>query len=309
MQRESNTQLTPTPVAPEWLAQPERSQGFIIRAMVWLALTAGRRWARLLLHPISAYFLMFSVEARQSSRDYLRRVLGREPRLADVYRHYHTFSATILDRVYLMKGDYSAFDVHTYGESLARSLVDAGKGGFLLGGHLGSFEVIRALGREQSQEMRVRMVMYEENARKINEALDAINPALSRDIIGLGKVDSMLRVDRALGRGEFVGMLADRTIKGEGTVPVTFFGEPTRMPIGPFRMAVIMKRPIVLIFGLYRGGNRYDIHFEELADLSAVPRGQRDAAINDAVQKYASRLEHFCRLAPYNWFNFYDYWR
>lgn len=308
MRPESDLGLTEERLPSGWLAQPERSQGAVVRAYAWIAVTLGRRCARVLLHAIAAYFVVFSVEARAASRKYLRKVLGREPRWKDVYRHYHAFASTILDRVYLLKGEYSAFDIRIHGEDLARDMIGRGRGGFLLGAHVGSFEVIRALGRE-SHGMRVRIVMYEDNARKLNSALDAINPELSRDVIGLGKVDSMLKVDRALARGEFVGMLADRTIRGEGTVPVTFLGEPARMPIGPFRMASIMKRSIVLIFGLYRGGNRYDIHFEHLADMAGVPRGQRDAAIEAAVRKYAERLEHYCRLAPYNWFNFYDYWR
>ena len=308
MRRESESGLTQDRVAPGWMAQPERSQGAVIRGFAWLAVKAGRPWARLLLHPISAYFAAFSPAARAASRKYLRKVLGREPGFADVYRHYHTFASAILDRVYFLKGEYAAFDVRTFGESIVRGMIEQRQGGFLLGAHLGSFEVLRALGRE-STALRVRMVMYEDNARKLNGALDAINPELAGDVIGLGKVDSMLKVDRALARGEFVGMLGDRTIRGEGTVTVTFLGERAQVPVGPFRMAAIMKRPVVLMFGLYRGGTRYDIHFEQLADMGAIRRGGRDAAIEEAIHKYVERLEHYCRLAPYNWFNFYDYWR
>ena len=36
--------------------------------------------------------------------------------------------------------------------------------------------------------------------------------------------------------------------------------------------------------------------------------GARDALIEQSVRSYVARLEHYCRLAPYNWFNFYDYW-
>jgi predicted LPLAT superfamily acyltransferase len=71
----------------------------------------------------------------------------------------------------------------------------------------------------------------------------------------------------------------------------------------------MLKRPVALMFGLYRGGNRYDVHFERLADLSRVERSQRDRAVEEPLKRYAGRLEHYCREAPYNWFNFYDYWR
>ncbi|MND04262.1 hypothetical protein D3C83_244540 [compost metagenome] len=62
------------------------------------------------------------------------------------------------------------------------------------------------------------------------------------------------------------------------------------------------------MLGIYRGGSRYDIHFEVLADMSGADRTNRERLIKDALQRYVGRLEHYCRLAPYNWFNFYDYW-
>ena len=37
-------------------------------------------------------------------------------------------------------------------------------------------------------------------------------------------------------------------------------------------------------------------------------RRERAAAVQTAVAHFAQRLEHYCRLAPYNWFNFYDFW-
>ena len=304
----SDTLIAQERLSPAWLAQSERSQTFVIRAYAWIALALGRRLARLILHPISLYFLAFSLQARAASRKYLRKVLGREPRLSEVYRHYHTFAATILDRVYLLHGQYSRFDVRTFNEDIVRDSLAAGEGGFLLGAHMGSFEILRSLGRD-ARGLKVRMVMYEENAKKVNAVLDAINPAVAGDVIGLGKLDSMLKVERALSKGEFVGMLADRTIQGEGTLPVSFLGAAARIPVGPFRIAAIMKRPVIVMFGLYGGGNRFDIHFERLVDMGGVERGTRDAVIEHAVRKYVERLEHYCRRSPYNWFNFYDYWR
>jgi predicted LPLAT superfamily acyltransferase len=304
----SDTLLAQEPPSPAWLAQSERSQMFVMRAYAWIALALGRRLARLILHPIALYFLLFSVQARTASRKYLRKVLEREPHLSEIYRHYHTFAATILDRVYLLNGQYSRFEVRTFNEEIVREMIARGEGGFLLGAHVGSFEVLRSLGRD-ARGLKVRMVMYEENAKKMNAVLDAINPAVTGDVIGLGKLDSMLKVERALANGEFVGVLADRTIEGEGTIAVSFLGAAARIPAGPFRIAAIMKCPVVIMFGLYRGGNRYDIHFERLVDMSGVERGTRDAVIERAVRDYVARLEHYCRLAPYNWFNFYDYWR
>jgi hypothetical protein len=74
-------------------------------------------------------------------------------------------------------------------------------------------------------------------------------------------------------------------------------------------LAAMLKRPVFLMAGLYLGGNRYQLHFEPLADFSDTPREERDAAIRQAMQHYADRLTHYCHQAPYNWFNFFDFWQ
>jgi len=295
------------PQAPEWTSAPERSTMLALRSIAWVGLALGRPLARLLLYPITLYFVMFSIRPRTASLQYLSRVLGRNVGMADTFRHYHTFAAVILDRLYLLKEQFSRFDVQVHGAEIVEELIAAGKGCVLLGAHMGSFEIIRSAGRARG--FKVSMVMYEGNARKIRKLLKAINPVLQMEVIGLGSVDSMLKVEAALARGEFVGLLADRTIKGGGTVSCPFFGEPAAFPVGPVRIAAMLKRPVALMFGIYRGGNRYEVYFERLAGLDPIVGRDRDSMTGHVLRRYAERLEHYCRIAPYNWFNFYDFWR
>jgi len=180
-----------------------------------------------------------------------------------------------------------------------------GQGCLLLGAHLGSFEILRARGANQVD---VGLMMYEDNARMVNSVAKAINPALAGNVIPLGRVDSLLKVQERMHRTSCVGMLGDRTLIEEGQVRVQFLGETAFFPPAPFRIALALKRPVVLMLGLYRGGNRYELYFEKLFEPAEVGRGKRADAIEHAVRLYAQRLEHYCRKAPYNWFNFYDFW-
>ena len=297
------------PVTPnDWAHHPERSNKVMLRIMTWISLRLGRRVARVVLHLIAAYFLLFSPSSRRASRDYLQRALGRPVRWLDMYRHFFTFAATIHDRVYLVNRRFDLFDFEVHGkEALDRLLAD-GKGLFLLGAHLGSFEVIRALGRK-TPDLRVVMLMHEENAQKINAMLAAINPEAVQDIIGLGHIDSMLKVRERLDQGGVVGMLADRTPSDDTLYPVQILGAQTSLPSGPFRMAALLRRPVMFMTGLYLGDNRYAIHFDPLMDFSSVERGQRDVAVQMAITRYAALLDQYCRKAPYNWFNFFDFWQ
>jgi predicted LPLAT superfamily acyltransferase len=74
-------------------------------------------------------------------------------------------------------------------------------------------------------------------------------------------------------------------------------------------LAAALRCPVYLTFGLFREPNRYDIYCEPFAERVELPRASRDAAARAYVERFAERLEHYCRLAVDNWFNFYDYWR
>ena len=280
----------------------------MLRVMTWISLRLGRRAGRVVLHLIAGYFLLFAPASRRASRNYLRRALGRPPRWRDLYQHFFTFAATIHDRVYLVNHRFELFDFEVHGEDTLRRLLAGGKGFFLMGAHLGSFEVIRAIGRRDT-DLRVAMVMHQDNAQKINAMLAAINPEAVQDIIGLGHIDSMLKLRERLDEGGVVGMLADRTPGNDTVYPVQILGTNANLPSGPFRTAALLRRPVVFMTGLYLGGNRYAIHFDPLADFSTVARGQRDAAVEAAIARYAALLDHYCRTAPYNWFNFFDFWQ
>lgn len=290
----------------DWTHAPERGSLLLIRFMVWMSLTLGRPFTRVLLRIIAAYFLVFGGASRRAIAAYLRRCLGRRPTLAEQYRVYFTFASTLHDRIYFLKDRFDLFDIRRSGTGL----IEAG-GMLMMGAHFGSFEAMRACGRALAGR-RVVMAMYEDNARQINGVLAAVDPGAMRDVVALGHVESMLELRDRLDEGAIVGVLADRTLGDEPTIRVPFLGEEAPFPTGPMRMAAVLRQRVLFMAGLYRGGNRYDVRFEELADftdLEGLTRAERDARVRGAIERYAALLEHHCREAPDNWFNFHDFWK
>ncbi len=291
-----------------WAQHPERSSAAMLRLMTWLSLRLGRRLSRVVLRGVAAYFVLFAPAARRASVQYLRRAQERDAGWRDSYRQVLSFASTVHDRIYLLNDRFDLFDIRMHGREIIDAALAQGQGAFLLGAHFGSFEVLRALARQKG-DLPVAMLMYEDNARKVNAALQAINPAAAQDIIPLGRVDSMLRLSERLNAGAVVGMLADRSLDDDATAVLPFLGTPAPWPRGPLRIAALLRRPVIFMVGVYCGGNRYEVHFETLADFSRVERGGRAAAVDAALARYVARLEGHCRAAPYNWFNFYDFWQ
>ena len=297
----------------DWKARPEGGGRFALWLIRSIGRYGGRAVARLLLYPITLYFLLRRAPERAASRAWLARVQGRPASLWQVGRHIHTFAATILDRVFLL-GDGAAslgrrFDVDVRGLDELHAHLDQGRGMLLFGSHLGSFEVLRVLSQRRP-EYTIRVVLDKGHNPALTQLLDNLNPGVAATVIDAGQDGPalMLAIQQAVQEGALVALLVDRAHPGGQTVDAPFFGQDARFPVAPWLIAAALKAPVTLAFGLYRGGNRYELLFENFSDAVDIPRPQRAQALAQLIRRYAARLEAVARSAPYNWFNFYDFW-
>jgi predicted LPLAT superfamily acyltransferase len=290
----------------DWLDVPEAGRVTGLRFLLFFCTAFGRAPVRLALFPIVLYYALFHATARRTSRTYLRRMgLPSGPRA--VYRHLLCFAQCTLDRLFLLQGRTQYFEVATHGEESLVGLRDQKRGAILLGSHLGSFEAMRARG--DSASIPIHIVVDFHNSRMINELLEKVDPGKHARVIEAPphSVDFVFKIKELIERGELVAILGDRAGQG-AAAEVNFLGGKARFPTGAYLLASLLRCPIYLTFGLYHAPNRYDLYCELFAERVHLPRKQRDQALTGYAQRFAERLEWFCRLAPDNWFNFFDFW-
>jgi predicted LPLAT superfamily acyltransferase len=294
-------------VAPTgWLAVAEHGSVAGIRILVWCATALGRAPARLVLRVVTAYYVLAKPSVRRFSRSYLRRVHGSAT-FSMVYAHVLRFAEVVLDRVFILLGKVGDLQVTRTGYNHLEALGAARRGAILLGAHVGSFEAMRMQGDREG--FGIHFVGQFRNARRINAILEKLDPRSKTRLIAKGDgVDFMLSIRERLRQGDRVAILADRIGAGDRFAEVDFLGEKARFPTGPYVLAALMKCPVYLTFGLYRAPNGYDLYCEPFEEEIRLPRDGRDEALREYAQRFAVRLEHYVRLAPDNWFNFYDFW-
>lgn len=290
-----------------WLEQRERGSFAALNLITWLTSVLGRRTGRILLIPICWYFVAFLPRARRASRDFLTRIHGSPSGMREVFRHFHVFASTLLDRIEMLSKGGARFDIRIHNGAALEEILARGRGCLLLGSHLGSFEILRAYG-ERQQRMPINLVMHEGNSRVMGRWMHKMAPELAGRIIAPGAPETLLRVRECLERGEIVAMLGDRPARNERTTRCHFLGSAANFPSGPLLTAAMLRTPVVVFYCLRRDDLRYDVHFEVLAERVDLAAGTREAALIPWVESYARRLEAHARLAPYNWFNFYDFW-
>lgn len=312
----------------EW-EQEERGAPFMLRFLLWVTYKLGRPGARLFLYPTVAYFLLTSPRSRHASRKCLSRILQRPATLRDVARHFFVFSACTLDRIFLLSNRHQTLSIDAHWSPDIPAVLAKTTGCLLMVGHMGSREalrltppppqqvdpgaktiVMRNANHKSQVSLEVDVLLDRQISRRMTDLFQALNPELAAHIIDASERGPalVLKLKESLQAGHMIGIGADRAYANERTIQVQFMGGTVHIPEGPWTLATALGVPVILGFGLYRGGNRYDAHFELFSERIYASRNRRAAELQAHAQRYALRLEHYARLAPYNWFNFYDYW-
>jgi predicted LPLAT superfamily acyltransferase len=305
-----------------WVGVTERGSTF----GMWLAVRfcqvfGGWLSEYFIVLPVVAYFFLTDRKGRRASRRYLERLhampggpaaLGQAPTLRASFRHYQEFGLMILDRVRftLARGRDNGVDIVFRGREVFSDLLADKRGAILLGAHLGSFDVMRVLAARTG--IVVNVLMITRHAPRINAILRRLDPGVDVRVIEPDPlaVDTVFRLRACLERGEFVAILGDR-VAGSArarVVRASFLGAPAPFPQGPFLLADALGCPIIFMSAVRRGPMRYEIFAERLAERVVLPRQQRAAPLGALASAYAARLEAHCLRAPYQWFNFFDFW-
>ncbi len=302
-----------------WARIAERGSLWGLRFTAWLFRAAGRGPTQVLVTAIVGYFFLTDRAGRRASAAYLARVhasevgrasLGRVPGFWDSFLHYRAFAFSIVDRLAIWFGKTDDFSLEIHGFGPFDRLAAAKRGAIVLGAHLGSFDVLRMLATRHATVVNV--LMFTVNAQRINQIFRELSPEVETHVIHVdpGSLESVFEVRRCLERGEHVAILGDRVEPGDRrrASRVPFLGGSVELPQAPFLLASLLACPVLLVVALRRGPQRYEIFTEQLAERVRLPRHGREAAVTELLTTYAARLEHHCQRAPYEWFNFYDYW-
>jgi predicted LPLAT superfamily acyltransferase len=298
-----------------WARTRERGSFALMRLAFFAYRFVGRAVMVPIVHLIALYFFLFGRPARDASLDYLARVSrampdsGLAPTWRIAYRHFRAFGTNILDKLDTWTGRLKVEDVVFDNYTPMYEAAHASRGVLVLGSHLGNLEALRALGT-RGKRVKMNVLVHTEHADYFNRILRKAG-ATNVELVQVTQLDpaKVLELRERIDRGEWVVTTADRVpVHGGRTVEVSFLGGTAPLPIGPYVMASVLECPVHLLFVL-RQGKRNHVYFEPFAERIAWERVSRDAVIAEHAQRYAVRLEHYLRLAPLQWFNFYRFWR
>jgi predicted LPLAT superfamily acyltransferase len=297
----------------------ERGSLTALFSIRWLYRRLGRRATVALLTPIVAYFFVTGGATRRASMEYLRTLwatpkgraaLGERPTWRHAFRHVHEFAEQVVDRMIVWSGDVGTIHIDHEGTEILLELARQGRGGILLGSHLGSYDLLRSLAEQTGVVLNI--LMFTQRTARINAFFERLHPGLKMRLISFepGSIRAVFEMKAAIDRGEFVGVLGDRVWEAERdrSVSVPFLGRLARFPLGPFLLQAVLGCPMILTGCVRTGAGRYQALAVPFAQAGVVPRRDRRKYAEELAQRYARALEEGCVRTPYQWFNFFEFW-
>ncbi|CAH0533973.1 Lipid A biosynthesis lauroyltransferase [Vibrio stylophorae] len=306
--------------AQHWSAKKEKGSIAAMKLLLWVYRVFGRGLFRAVLYPVIGYYRLSARSAREASQDYLNRLhrfnqseTDRNKQKLTTFRHLFSYGETMLDKLAAWDGQIGENALKIHGLEHYTHLAEANQGIVLLGAHHGNLELCRALSHIHPG-LRINALVFSEHAQKFNEVITSVNPDAALNLISVNHVgpELAMALEDKIKQGEWVVIMADRTSTTNESRVIwsEFLGQVAPFPQGPFILASLLKCPVYTLFGLRQEqGRGFDIYFDPLFESLALPRATRQAALQQAVDAYATRLQHYVLKAPLQWFNFFKFWQ
>ncbi len=302
-------------MATKWAAQAERGSAFLIWLSAMLYRLFGRTVSLAIISPAILYFYLTGTSQRAASAAWLKRAweqgwLAERPGIVSGVRHYFSFAGALLDKLASWTGKIKPGNVDgADGETFAAA--KSAGGALILTAHLGNPDLVRAVAT-MSRRFRVTVLMDTANAEQFNRVLNHFSEESTVRLVQVTNIDMSIamQLSAAIERGEWVVMAADRA-PPHGEAPVLmadFMGEKAAFPAGPYILASALKCPVYFLACLRTGRDSFKLVFEHFSEPVRLVRKQREEAMQALAQKFANLLEKTAAKAPYQWFNFYDFW-
>lgn len=311
------------PDSPHWSAQKNNLEIWGVRLLSISCRILGLHWTIKALWPLSFLWGILQPQQKEFSRGYLMRVEDFSshkgivyPQRLSIHRHFYIYGCAIVDRlVSWTDADRKNLrvEVDKDSQSVLTNAPD-GSGKLILGSHLGVLEACCAMNRGDSDTV-LHVIVDEDLTESIfasvaKDSFAKLHLIRSEELTA----ETISFLQTRIAAGDWVAIAADRTSEQSARqqesdpAGAPFLGDAALFPIAPYELAAQLQCPVVALFALIDEHNTIHLHAENFAQRITLPAAIREQSLQGYVKRYAALLERYVLAAPYNWFNFYDFW-
>ncbi len=276
---------------------------------IFLLEYSGLKFSYFFLRFVVLYFVLFAPGARNPIYWYFRNIHHFSPLKSFKYlfKNFYALGQVLLDKVALLAGFKTNFTFDFEGENYLHQMA-AGEGGFLIGAHVGNWEIAGQL--LERIDTRVHILMVEAEHQRIKALLDNVLVKKRMDIIAMkDDLSHLIEIKKALDNNEIVALHGDRFVEGSKTITGTLMGREALFPYGPFYMALKYKRPVTFVSAVKETDTHYHFYATKPRVYSwSKDAGERQKQLEKILKDYTSEMERILKKYPEQWFNYYYFW-
>lgn len=279
---------------------PNWGYGFLLWAEHW--------WPRWFFRPMlmagTWVGLAFMPGQRACSRAYLAVVLGRPPRLIEVWRHFFAFADSLMLKLRAGRGLPMRCVLEPENKADFETLVKSGRPALFGTFHFGSSDLLGYLLGELGRRVAIirLRVGNSDDTRLLGRRF-----ARQVSFLWINDPASLLfELKAAIEAGESLALKCDRVEFSAKTEPFHFLGAGRLFPFTIYHLALLFDRPVVFCTAI-PGGAPAEIRVLASPVFSPDPAAGREANLRAArahFQAVLAQLETLVRQHPLLWFNF-----
>jgi predicted LPLAT superfamily acyltransferase len=148
--------------------------------------------------------------------------------------------------------------------------------------------------------------MYDGEAEQMKQYMQQFESNRSFNIIFIkDDLSHIYEISAALARNELICLHGDRYRPGNRTMQHNFLGKDALFPAGPFILAAKLKAPVCFVFAF----KETNFHYHFYAYPPRVYEGRGTQGMEKMLDEYVDKLEDKLKQYPWQWFNYYDFWK
>ncbi len=296
-----------------WASMKERAPLLGLFFLAFCYSMLGKRFCTLIGTPIVFYYYLVNKSQRQASKNFLKRALllrnlGETPK---PFKHFMAFFEMALDKFAAWTGKMKWDQVECAGPISFDEIMNKGQGCMLLVSHLGNMEFCRAAASLDHQKQ-LHVLLHSKNAQRYQQLLRAFTPLTTTNILEVTEIgpDTLIYLKDRIAQGECVVMAGDRIpIRQKGRVSfLPFMGKEAPFAQGPYILASLLECPVYMAVAI-REKTSIKVFIDLLAKKIVLERSHKTDQINNYISLFAQYLEMYAIKYPYQWFNFFDFWK
>jgi len=255
------------------------------------------------------FYMLFRRKSYLAIYRYFRKHFCYSPIKAflKTYVNHFVFGQCMLDRFAVYAGKRNFFTLKTTGNEEFYKLLDEEKGFILTSAHVGNFELVGYLLKQEKK--RIYALSFGGETKQIMENRAKVFNYNNISVIPVYEdMSHIFAVNEAFAAGEIVCMSCDRNLGSAKSVTCNFLSAQADFPIGAFMLASHFDVPVISAFVIKESLSNYHVYVKPIVLNNAISVSKREKA-ELLTREFVKELEVVVRKYPEQWFNFYEFWK